>query len=340
MNPLDSLLAGLQPFHFLRPLWLVAVPLLCAVALLCARRRHRHQGSWAGLIDPDLLDGLRLDQPGSTPSASPWPLLALIWSLVALALAGPSCQQLTTPGFRAPAAWVVVLDLSPSMSATDVPPNRVTRARYAIDDLLSGAEDARLGLIVFSDEAYTVAPLTEDVNTVRALLGPLSPQIMPSAGDHLAPALAEAGHLLAKSGTPAQHVIVLTDGFDDPAAAFAAAGKLRSTGATVDVVGIGTAGGAPLASADGGFSRDAQGQPRLSRLDSSLLQQLAAAGGGRYADTGGLPALIKRLQATAGEDGAAIAGNDIKIEHWRDAGIWLLPMILLLSAALARRQWL
>jgi Ca-activated chloride channel family protein len=287
-----------------------------------------------------LLDGLRLDQADSAGTTSPWPLLALVWSMTAIALAGPSWQQITTPGFRAPAAWALVLDLSPSMNTTDVSPNRVTRARYAIDDLLTGAEDARLGLVVFGDEAYAVAPLTDDVNTVRALLGPLSPQIMPTAGDHLAPALAEAGRLLRTSATRAQHVIVLTDGFDDPAAAFTAASKLRAGGATVDVVGIGTTSGAPLAAADGGFSRDDKGQPQLARLESGRLKELAAAGGGRYYDTSGLAALIERLHADTADEGSPTVGNDIKIQQWRDAGIWLLPLILLLSAGLARRQWL
>ncbi|WP_312632366.1 vWA domain-containing protein, partial [Mammaliicoccus sciuri] len=87
---------------------------------------------------------------------------------------------------------VVVLDLSPSMAAADLQPDRVTRARYAIDDLLGAARDARVGLVAFSDEPYTVSPLTDDVATVRALSQPLAPGIMPSAGDQLAPALRQA----------------------------------------------------------------------------------------------------------------------------------------------------
>lgn len=340
MNLLAQLLAALHPFHFLRPVWLLALPLAWAAAIAGARGRRSGQSQWSKLIDPALLAGLQLEQrEGGTPS-SPWPWLALIWTLAAVALAGPTWQQLTTTGYRAPAAWVVVLDLSPSMNATDVTPTRVTRARYAIDDLLNAAEDARVGLIVFSDEPYTVSPLTDDVGTVRGLLGPLSPGLMPSAGDRLSPALAQAGQLLQKAGSRAQHVVVFTDGFSDPAAALAAADKLKAAGATVDVIGIGTAGGAPVAAGDGGFDRDNQGRPQLARLDSDRLQQLARAGGGRYADTAGLPALIASLHATLADAGAAVAGNDVKIEHWRDAGVWLLPAILLLAAPLARRQWL
>ncbi|MFX9023860.1 VWA domain-containing protein, partial [Acinetobacter baumannii] len=81
------------------------------------------------------------------------------------------------------------------MAASDMTPDRVTRARYAVDDLLGAARDARVGLVVVSGEAYTVSPLTEDVATIRGLLPPLAPSIMPGSGDQLAPALETAAKL-------------------------------------------------------------------------------------------------------------------------------------------------
>lgn len=314
-------MALMQDVHFLRPVWLLALPLLWGLILWLARRRGR-DGDWTRLIDPELLPALRLDS-GGQPGRSPWPWLALAWTLAALALAGPSWQRAPSPAYRGNAAWVLVLDLSPSMTASDLPPNRVTRARYALDDLLNAAHDARVGLVVFSDEAYTVTPLTDDVATVRALLPPLAPEIMPTAGDNLAPALERAGTLLEHGGGRSGQVVVLTDGFADPAAAFGAAGKLRSRGVAVSVVGI----GAP----DGSIPR---------HLDVDRLRQLAASGGGRYVDLAGLPGLIGELQARAGHAGMARVKQDIRIAHWLDGGIWLLPFLLLLAAVLARRGWL
>lgn len=314
-------MALMQDFHFLRPAWLLALPLLWGLVLWLARRRGR-DGNWASLIDPELLPALRLDG-GGQPGRSPWPWLALAWTLAALALAGPSWQRAPSPAYRGNAAWVLVLDLSPSMSATDLAPNRVARARYALDDLLSAARDARVGLVVFSDEAYTVTPLTDDVATVRALLPPLAPDIMPTAGDNLAPALERAGTLLEHGGGKSGQVVVLTDGFADPAAAFEAAGKLRSHGVAVSVVGIG-----------------APGRSNAAPLDVDRLRQLAASGGGRYVDLAGLPALIGDLQAQAGHAGMARAKQDIRVAHWLDGGFWLLPFLLLLAAVLARRGWL
>jgi len=320
-------MALMQAFHFLRPAWLLALPLLWGLVAWLARR-HNRDGDWARLIDPELLPALRLDG-GGKPGRSPWPWLALAWTLAALALAGPSWQRAPSPAYRGNAAWVMVLDLSPSMSATDLAPNRVTRARYALDDLLDAAHDARVGLVAFGDEPYTVTPLTDDVATVRALLPPLAPDIMPTAGDDLAPALDRAGKLLAHGGSTSGRVVVLTDGFADPAAAFDAAAKLRSRGIAVDVVGVG---------AGGGVVRTGRSNP--GPLDVDRLRQLAASGGGRYVDVAGLPALIGDLQARAGRAGVARAGQDIRVAHWLDGGVWLLPILLALAAVLARRGWL
>jgi len=316
-----DLSATLHAFHFLRPAWLLALPPLWGLAVRLASRRRR-DGDWARLIDPELLPGLRLADSDGDGGRSPWPWLALAWSLAVLALAGPAWQPDPVPAYQAPAAWVLVLDLSPSMATADLAPNRATRARYGIEDLLDAAHDARVGLVVFSDEAYAVTPLTADVATVRTLLPPLAPEIMPTPGDLLAPALERAGQLLKTAGRG--EVVVFSDGFADPAAAFAAGERLHARGITVDVVGVA---GSPAG--------NAPGQP--TRLDVDRLQRLAAVGGGRYVSLAGLPALIGDLRARPNRATGATAAAGIQVHHWRDAGVWLLPPLLLLAAWLGRR---
>jgi Ca-activated chloride channel family protein len=328
----------IQAFHFLRPWWLLTLPLLWFMVWWLARRRRR-DGDWASVIDKELLPALRLDA-ASVGGMRPWPWLLLLWSIAALALAGPSWRHNQAPAFRAPADWIFVLDLSPSMAASDIAPNRLTRARFALDDLLGAAHDARVALVVFSDEAYTVTPLTQDVATVRALLPPLAPDIMPSPGDHLAPALKQARQLLQAGGQHDQRVVVLTDGFDDPAAAFAAAAALKAQGVTLSVVGIGTASGAPLQDADGHFAKDAQGHAVMTQLNVDQLQQLARSGGSAYVDVAQLPGLISYLQSAAHSSAGVAAAQGIEVSHWQDEGVWLLPVLLLLAGLLARRSWL
>ncbi len=331
-------LSHLGDFHFLYPAWLYAIPpmLLLAAWFLW---RQRSAGNWAQVVEADLLPALRL-QNGDRKH-SPWILIGLAWAVAALALAGPTWQRIESTAFRAPPAWVVLLDLSPSMGAQDLTPDRTTRAHYAIDDLLRGARDARVGLIVFAGEAHTVVPLTTDVATIRALLQPLRPSIMPESGNALAPALEQAGSLLRQAASRGGRIIVLTDGFGDPTQALAAASRLRSEGAAVDVVGVGTASGAPEPDGSGGFAHDAAGRIVLAKMPTDLLQRLSAAGGGRYWPIEAMPSLIEALHAEQDNplDQYRIATR-LHVESWRNGGYWLMPLILLFATLLARRGWI
>jgi Ca-activated chloride channel family protein len=331
-------LSALQRFHFLYPAWLwMLVPLL-AIAVGFALRRAR-SGAWAQVVEPELLGSLRLDG-GGRGGDSPWPWLGLAWVLAVVALAGPSWQQEASAAFRAPDDWLVVLDLSPSMAVSDLAPDRAARARFVIDDLLAAARDARVGLIAFAGEAHTVVPLTSDVATVRALVQPLAPGLMPEGGDALAPALAQAGQLLQQSASRHAKLIVLTDGFEDPARALEAAVKLHQQGAQIEVVGVGTPGGAPLIDAKGLFVHDDRGQSVMSRLPTDELQRIAAAGGGRYWSLAQVHDLIASLPSRESPLGAPGVETGLNVAKWRNDGAWLLPLLLLLVPQLARRGWL
>ncbi len=338
--------AALARFHFERPWWLIAVPLLLALAAWLARRSASGHG-WAALVDPPLLEALRLPEPAVATRASPWPWLALAWTLAVLALAGPTWQREPAAANATPDGWVLVLDLSPSMLAPDAAPNRVSRARYAIEDVLRAAQGARIGLVVFGAEPYTVTPLTDDVATVRGLTGPLSPDLMPSSGDRLGPALAMAQKLLERSTTRGGHVVVLTDGYTDPDQAHAAAQALRDRRTTVDVLAIGGSGGSPGAASgtlvtatpatDATGAATAEASASIEPVNRALLQQLARAGGGRVFELSEMPALLSHLQTKVTRSVTAL--SDVEAERWRDAGVWLLPPLLLLASVLVRRGW-
>ena len=329
---------ALAAFHFLYPGWLLAIPPMLMLAAWFLWRGRR-AGLWSDVLDADLLTALRLEEDKRT--ASPWVPIAAAWVLAALALAGPAWRRVESAAYRAPADWVIALDLSPSMNAADLSPSRITRAHFLIEDLVRAAKDARVGLVVFAGEAHTVVPLTTDIATINALLQPLVPSIMPESGHQAAPALAQAGSLLRQTGSRNGHVILLTDGFDDPVQAFAAARALKGAGAALDVVGVGTASGAPEPDGSGGFKRNAAGAVVVSKLPVELLQRLASAGGGRYWPPDALGQLIASLRA--GHDNplahARIATAE-RVDAWRNEGYWLVLPLLLVAASLARRGWL
>jgi Ca-activated chloride channel homolog len=330
-------LTALHQLHFLHPVWLLLVPLLLLFAGWMRYRQSR-AGAWSQVVDADLVPSLRLESGGA--ATGPWLLFAAVWTLSVLAIAGPAWQRLPSIGYRASDDWLIVLDLSPSMAVADVLPDRVARARFAIDDLLGAAHDARVGLIAFAGESHTVVPLTSDVATIRGLLQPLSPTIMPESGDSMGPALVQAGKLLRQSGSRHAKVIVFSDGCADPSQALGAAQQLAAQGAEVEVVGIGTTNGAPLKDAKGIFLHDEQGRSVLAKLPIDELQRIAGAGHGQYWALDQLKELIaaldERLANPLQDDRIA---TEQQVASWRNEGIWLVPPILLLALMLARRGW-
>ena len=327
----------MKDFHFIHPAWLGTLPVLWLLAAWLSRGA-RLAGKWSQVIDADLIPALRL---GGGGGPSPWWLIAALWTLAALALSGMSWQRERSAAFRSPSDWILVLDLSPSMATADVPPNRYTRARYAISDILGAARDTRVGLLVFAGEPHIVAPLTSDVATIRALLPPLAPSIMPETGDALAPALDQVTALAGSVMSRHAKVVVLTDGVADGAAAVERAARLKSDGATVNVIGVGTVSGAPLQGRDGSFIRDAQGQPVVSKLPRGDLERLAAAGGGRYVDVSDARSLIAELEAEGTlESSRSEQSTEQRVTQWRNDGVYLLVPLVLLMPLLARRGWL
>jgi len=226
------------------------------------------------------------------------------------------------------------------MSAVDLLPDRVTRARYGVADLLTAARDVRVALIVFAGEPHTVTPLTTDVGTVRTLLRPLAPRLMPERGDELAPALDEAQRLLRGAHAEQGQVIVLSDGFGDTDRAVLAAQRMRHQGITVHIVGVGTEAGAPEPDGRGGFLRDTRGTVVLARMPSEALLAVAAAGGGRFVRLAQLDDLIGTLHDQARALQSSSAATNARLASWRNDGVWFLPPLLISGLLLARRGWL
>jgi Ca-activated chloride channel family protein len=324
--------------HFLHPAWLLVLPVLWLLVASLTRSSLR-DGNWSRVMDSELLSVLRIEE--RRRGQAPWLLLGAAWTLTVLALAGPAWHQTESVAFRAPAAWVLLLDLSPSMAATDVSPNRVTRARYVAADLLASAHDARVGLVAFAGEPHTVAPLTTDIATVRMLLQPLAPGLMPESGDRLAPALEEAAGLLDAGQARHGQIVVLSDGVSDPTEALRVAQRLRQQGTTVNIIGVGTPSGAPEPDGKGDFVHTPDGRLRMTRLQSDELRNLASAGGGEFVRVSGLSGLLTHLEKQQSHDlDTNTAQPPSRLAIWQNGGVWLLPPLLLLAALFARRGWI
>jgi Ca-activated chloride channel family protein len=328
----------MNEFHFLRPAWFAAlVPALLLILFLW--RRHGRATAWRSVVAPALLPHLLLGDGAG--SARRWPLLllGLAWLLAVTALAGPTWERQPQPVYRAPVDRVLVLDMSPSMAATDLRPDRLARARYAVRSLLSETREGRVALLVFGAEPHVVAPLTDDVATVEALLPALSVDILPVPGNRGAAALQTAGALLQRAGSGRGEVLLLSDGVDDPADSLAAIQALRAQGIRLSVLGVGTLEGAPVPTARGEFETGPGGKVRLARLDETGLMALARAGGGHYQRLG-QGAVSAVLTQDAARDAARARSQREGVDRWVEQGPWLLLPLLLIAAGGFRRGWL
>ena len=322
-------------FHFLRPEWLVGIPLVVLAAWLLARRRLG-PGNWQNVVDAALAPHV-LARTASRGLDYRWWLFAIAGVIGMLAMAGPAWQRIEQPVFRSDQALVVALDLSRSMDAQDIAPSRLIRARLKILDILERRGGGQTALVVYSSNAFTVTPLTSDTDTIAALVNSLSTDIMPSRGSYPIAAINKGRQLLEQAGAGIGEILLITDGGWSPAAERVAR-DLRGSGFTLSVLAVGTTEGAPIPRVSGGFVTDQSGNIAVPRLEESSLRSLAAAGGGRFAllstDARDLDYVL------GGETGARQAGDDnVATDLWREEGPWLVLLLLPLAAMAFRRGY-
>ncbi|HET7125490.1 MAG TPA: VWA domain-containing protein, partial [Lysobacter sp.] len=236
------------PLQFLRPWWLLA---LFALPLIVRawRSYQRQRSGWRDVVDPHLLPHL-LEGGGKSGRGARAPWLALgVLALAILALAGPSWRQREQPLWQTRAPLVVALDLSSSILANDLPPSRLLQARAKIASLLKERAGGQVGLVAYADEAYTVAPLTDDTANVALFLDALAPDVMPVDGSHAADAIARSEQLLKQAGFTEGEILLLTNAADNDAKSEAA--NAARAGYRVSVLGLGTSGGAAYRRGDG-----------------------------------------------------------------------------------------
>lgn len=322
-------------FDWMRPAWLWGFLPLSLLVIFWLRRGAAGR-TWESFVDPEL-------QPyvieGDASNVRRMPLLLFAgWALALLLLAGPVWQQREIPVFEAVQAEVMVLDLSGSMLADDLAPNRITRARFKLQDLLQRNSGRQIALIAFAERPYVISPLTRDAGTVEAFLPSLDPTIMPAQGSRPDLAIDRAVQLLGQAQVKAGHILLLSDAqfsARDIDSAIAA----RKAGHRVSVLAVGTAAGAPLRDATGQFVQYADGSIVVPQLDISAMQDLADAGGGLAVklststeDLDALEALRQSLAISGSSEEAA--AQEI---YWIEYSPWLLWILVALVPFAFRR---
>jgi len=328
----------LPSLHWIRPdlLW-TAIPLIIAALLLA--RQSRQQGAWQKHIDPSLLPYLLDGKSGAKPARS-LTLLFLLSAIAWLALLGPAWEQAPTPLYKNTEGMVVVLDLSPSMLAEDIQPSRIRQARFKLRDLLQLRQDGQTGLVVFAADAFVVAPLTDDVNTLLTLIPGLHPGMMPQIGSNPLAGVTLAKDLLDQNGGSGR-ILLITDGINK-AQLNGLQKFLDDSPYPLSVLAVGTRDGAPIPLPEGGFAKDSSGNIIVPALSVSELRALASSGNGDYRELSLDDSDIRALNPDAASSAESATGknSERQFDQWKDAGAWLVLLLLPLSLLGFRRSWL
>lgn len=301
----------MMTIHFMRPYWLLAlVPALLYLGWVIYSSRQYNP--WKAICDPHLLPALL--QAGKTRSQRLFYFcLSLFFIIAIFALAGPAWHKTKLPVYQDLSSRMLVLDLSPAMQIADLKPDRLTRAKFKIRDLINASQNTQMGLVVFSGEAFVASPLSQDANTLNALLDELNPQMMPIAGSDIGQGLTQALTLLTQTGVRHGDILLITAS-EPTASSWTAAKTINQAGHELHVLAL--------------MEQNAATQKTISSL-----QQLASLGGGALylftPDETDIQHIIRNHHVTQ-------AIRDQNVENatlWQDAGPWfcllLIPLVLL-----------
>lgn len=320
-------------FHLLRPLWLMAFIPLAYVVWQIWQRESQSSG-WQQLIPAHLLEHL-LEGEQQTQQRWPAALAAIAGTLAILALAGPTWRQIETPVEKSLSPVVLVTDLSASMLATDIAPNRLTRLKQKMTDILRQRDDGVTAIVAYAGSSHVVAPLTDDSNTLINLVQALDPSIMPLPGSKPEQGVAKAIELLNHGASTGGTIVLATDSMTNEQSR-AIRKQIAGTGHTLSILGVGSETGAPIPSTNGALLRDRNGGIIMAQLERGILQQTAQATGGNYHDmslnNADIDALIPKSAITD-----ATVRVDRHYDSWYDEGRWLTLLLLPLVLAGFRR---
>ena len=323
----------LSEFHFLRPLWLLAIPFVWWL-VFSLLGKWWSTANWEKIVEPHLLQFLATRPATQKTMLLPW-IMCFTGTLLLLALAGPVWEKAPQPLLQKSQARVLVLDLSYSMLATDIKPTRIDRARFKLEDLLKRFVEGETALIAYAGVAFVISPLTHDPATIAALLPGLQPNIMPVPGSRADLGFRLAEDLLSRSKGGTGHIIWVTDGIEgqDYSALEDTIGRNR-----LSILAVGTESGSPVALSGGGFLKDKNGAIVIPKLNSQPLEKLANKKQGTFTvltvDDRDVERIIEAETAVTDfvEDEQRRTAD-----KWDEEGPWLLLLALPLAAVLFRR---
>lgn len=266
-----------QHLTFLWALLLLPLAIILYISYLQWRRARLRR-----LGDPALTRNLLAGRI-SGRSTTKFVLLCLALFFTILGLANLQQGAQTEKAQRKGVDVLFALDVSKSMLAKDIQPDRLTRAKQLISRMMDKMTNDRVGLVVFAGKAYLQVPLTIDYSAARMLLETVNPELIPTQGTVLSEAITLADQSFSEKEKKYKTIVLISDGEDHDEKALDAARKAAEQGAIIHAIGIGSPQGTTIIDpATGEQKLDENGQPVVTRLNEGELKSLAEATGGTY----------------------------------------------------------
>lgn len=322
-------------FRFESPYYLyllVCIPLAIVIYLYANYRRKKRILKFG---DAELVDML---MPNYSSLRVRLKFILLLLSMLAIVflLARPQFGSKSETVKRKGVEVVIALDISNSMLATDVTPNRLERAKRIVSRLVDQFESDKIGLLVFAGDAFTQLPITNDYISAKMFLDNISPALITRQGTNIAEAVNLASRSFTSQEGIGRAIILITDGENHEPGALEAVEAARENGIQVDVLGVGSTEGAPIPAGSGNnYFKDRSGNVVVTKLNEEMCQEFAKAGNGIYAHINNGNSAQKAINSQIDK----LAEKDIESVVYTDYNEQFIPiawivLILLVAEAL------
>lgn len=259
-------------------LWLLAlVPIVIIIGLTAFQRRRTNLRKYG---DAALTARLMPDVSKFRPWVK-FVLLLSALSLLIIALARPQMGIKLSQEERNGIETIIALDISNSMTATDVVPSRLAKSKLLVENLVDKFSNDKIGLVIFAGEAFVQLPLTNDYVSAKMFLQDINPSLITTQGTDIARAIELSTNSFSQQANIGKAIILITDGEDHEGGAVEAAKKAMKKGINVFILGVGSTKGVPIPT-ENGYMTDGSGQTVMTALNEDMCKQVAKAGNGMY----------------------------------------------------------
>lgn len=299
-------------FAHIELLWLLAVIPVFVAAYIAYTRHKRRQLEAFG--DAELMEQLMPNASRVRPTVK-FSIVMVALAFLIIAAARPQFGQSERTEKRQGIEAIVALDISNSMLAEDVAPNRLERAKQMLSKLMDGMVNDKVGLVVFAGDAFVQLPITCDYVSAKMFLNSIKPELIKTQGTAIGQALSTSIRCFGEQSEASRAIILITDGENHEDDAVAVAKRAKEEGIQTLVVGIGKPEGSPIPlPGTNSFRKDRSGNVVVSKLNEEMCREIAQAGGGIYVRCDNSNTATKAIQKELNK----LAAQEIETQVYTD----------------------